>query len=94
MYRRIRDMREDADLLQKDIAGYLQCTQASYSYYELGNRDIPTDVLIRSADFYQTSTDYLLGLTDVKSLIQSRNIKIEGYLCRVVGGFMEKRLKP
>lgn len=47
MYRRIRDMREDADLLQKDVADYLQCTQVSYSHYELGKRDIPTDVLIR-----------------------------------------------
>ena len=66
MYRRIRDLREDADLLQKDIAEYLQCTQVSYSHYELGKRDIPTDVLIRLAVFYKTSTDYLLGLTDVK----------------------------
>ena len=66
MYKRIRDMREDADLLQKDIAKYLQCTQVSYSHYELGKRDIPTDVLIKLAAFYKTSTDYLLGLTDVK----------------------------
>lgn len=67
MYRRIRDMREDADLLQKDLAAYLQCTQVSYSHYELGKRDIPTDVLIRLAEFYGTSTDYLLELTDVKA---------------------------
>ena len=66
MYRRIRDMREDADLLQKDIAKYLQCTQVCYSQYELGKRDIPTEVLIRLADFYDTSTDYLLGRTDTK----------------------------
>ena len=66
MYKRIRDMREDADLLQKDIAKYLQCTQVSYSHYELGKRDIPTDVLIKLAAFYKTSTDYLLGLTEVK----------------------------
>ena len=66
MYRRIRDMREDADLFQKDIAQYLQCTQVCYSQYELGKRDIPTDVLIKLARFYQTSTDYLLGLTDIK----------------------------
>lgn len=66
MHRRIRDLREDADLLQKDVAKYLQCTQVSYSYYELGKRDIPTDVLIRLAMFYKTSTDYLLGLTDIK----------------------------
>lgn len=65
MYRRIRDLREDSDLLQKDIAEYLQCTQVCYSHYELGKRDIPTDVLIKLAAFYKTSTDYLLGLTDV-----------------------------
>ncbi len=65
MYRRIRDLREDHDLLQKDLAAYLQCTQVSYSHYELGKRDIPTDVLIRLASFYKTSVDYLLGITDV-----------------------------
>lgn len=64
MYRRIRDLREDRDLYQKDIAAYLQCTQVCYSHYEMGKRDIPTDVLIKLAAFYQTSTDYLLGLTD------------------------------
>ena len=66
MYRRIRDLREDHDLFQKDIAAYLQCSQVSYSHYELGKRDIPTDVLIKLASFYHTSTDYLLGLTDVR----------------------------
>ncbi len=65
MYRRIRDLREDHDLLQKDLAAYLQCTKVSYSHYELGKRDIPTDVLIRLAFFYKTSVDYLLGITDV-----------------------------
>ena len=66
MYRRLRDLREDADLLQRDLAGYLQCSQVSYSHYELGKRDIPTDVLIKLAAFYQTSTDYLLGLKEVR----------------------------
>ncbi len=66
MYQRIRDLREDNDLLQKELADYLQCTQVSYSHYELGKRDIPTDVLIRLADYYHTSVDYLLGRTDVK----------------------------
>lgn len=66
MYKRIRDMREDADLLQKEVAEYLQCTQVSYSHYELGKRDIPTDVLIKLAVLYKTSTDYLLGLTDMR----------------------------
>ena len=66
MYRRIRDLREDKDLLQKDLAAYLQCSQVCYSSYELGKRDIPTDVLIKLAQFHETSVDYLLGRTDVK----------------------------
>lgn len=64
VYRRIRELREDNDLLQKDIAAYLNCTQVAYSRYELGKRDIPTDVLIALARFYHTSTDYILGLSD------------------------------
>ncbi len=64
MYRRIRDLREDSDLRQKDLAEYLHCTQVCYSQYETGKRDIPTRVLILLAEFYCTSTDYLLGLTD------------------------------
>ena len=52
MYRRIRDLREDSDLLQRDLAEYLQCSQVCYSHYEMGKRDIPTDVLIKLADFY------------------------------------------
>lgn len=64
VYRRLRDLREDRDLLQKDLAEVLQCSQVCYSYYELGKRDIPTEVLIRLAEFYHTSTDYILGITD------------------------------
>ena len=64
MYCRIRDLREDHDLLQKDIAAYLKCTQVCYSNYEMGKRDIPTDVLKALALLYDTSVDYLLGLTD------------------------------
>lgn len=66
MYQRIRDLREDNDLLQKDLAAYLKCSQVCYSNYENGRRDIPTEVLIRLAAFYKTSVDYLLGLTDRK----------------------------
>lgn len=66
MYQRIRDLREDKDLKQKDIAKYLNCSQIGYSHYELGIRDIPTQVLIKLAQFYNTSVDYLLGLTDEK----------------------------
>ncbi len=64
MYRRIRDLREDRDLRQQDMADYLKCTQVCYSNYEMGKRDIPTDILIRLARFHHTSIDYLLGLTD------------------------------
>ena len=64
MYRRIRDLREDRDLLQKDVAALLHCSQVCYSHYELGKRDVPTDVLIALAAYYKTSVDYLLGLTD------------------------------
>lgn len=54
-------MREDRDLSQKDVANYLKCSQVCYSYYEIGKRDIPTDILIKLADFYDVSIDYLLG---------------------------------
>lgn len=64
MYEQIRNLREDRDLLQRDIAEYLNCSQVCYSRYELGTRDIPTDVLIKLADFYKTSVDYLLGMTE------------------------------
>lgn len=60
---RIRDLREDNDLKQKDIADYLNCTQQAYSNYELGTREIPSDTLIKLADFYKTNVDYILGLT-------------------------------
>ena len=64
MYQRIRDLREDMDLKQQTLARYLHCTQTCYSHYELGYHDIPTDVLIKLSQFYDTSVDYLLGLTD------------------------------
>lgn len=64
MYQRLRDLREDRDLKQREIAELLRCSQQVYSNYELGQRDIPTDVLIRLSDFYKVSVDYLLGLTN------------------------------
>lgn len=64
MYNKIRELREDNDLLQKHLAEYLHCSQVAYSLYELGTRDIPTQVLIELAVFYNTSVDYLLGLTN------------------------------
>lgn len=66
MYKRIRDLREDRDLTQKQVAQMLGMSQTGYSKYETGENDIPTAVLIKLADFYNTSTDYLLGRTDKK----------------------------
>ena len=63
MYQRIRDLREDHDLKQRELADYLNCSQRVYSNYELGQRDIPTDILIKLSNFYNVSVDYLLGLT-------------------------------
>ena len=63
---RIRDLREDMDLTQKDIAEYLHIKQNTYSQYENGQRQLPIDSLIALARFYKTSTDYILGLTDEK----------------------------
>lgn len=63
MYHRIRDLREDRDLMQRQLAEFLCCSQQVYSNYELGQRDIPTDVLIKLSAFYNVSVDYLLGLT-------------------------------
>ena len=64
-YPRLRDLREDHDLSQQQVAEYLQMKQPQYSRYERGLRDIPTDILIRLAQLYQTSTDYILGLTSI-----------------------------
>ena len=66
MYERIRNLREDKDLSQQDLADYLNCTQVCYSNYETGRRDIPTQVLIALAEFQHTSVDYLLGRTPEK----------------------------
>lgn len=64
MYQRIRDLREDKDMTQSEIAKILHCSQRVYSNYERGDVDIPTQLLINLADYYNTSVDYLLGLTD------------------------------
>ena len=64
VYKRIRDLREDRDLKQRELAAILSCSQRIYSNYERGDVDIPTAVLIRLADYYGVSTDYLLGRTD------------------------------
>ena len=63
---RIKDLREDHDLTQKQIADYLHIKQNTYCQYETGRRQIPLELLIALAKYYKVSTDYILGLTDVK----------------------------
>lgn len=63
-YKRLRDLREDNDKTQEEIAAYLKIMQPQYQRYESGTRDIPTAMLIALADYYHTSTDYILGRTD------------------------------
>lgn len=65
MRNRIRDLREDNDLSQTQVAKMLGMSQTGYSKYETGENDIPTQVLIKLAKFYNTSVDYILGITDV-----------------------------
>jgi len=64
VYNRIRDLREDHDLTQTQIAKILNMSQTGYSQYEIGRNDIPTRVLIALSKYYNTSVDYLLGITD------------------------------
>ncbi len=64
MYRRIRDLREDRDLSQTQVAQMLGMSQTGYSKYETGENDIPTQILIKLARYYNTSVDYLLGETN------------------------------
>ncbi|MCI1268823.1 MAG: helix-turn-helix domain-containing protein [Ruminococcus sp.] len=66
MYKRIRDLREDSDMTQKQIADILHCSQRVYSDYERGKLDIPTAILIKLADFHSVSVDYILERTDRK----------------------------
>ncbi|WP_027400491.1 helix-turn-helix domain-containing protein [Anaerovorax odorimutans] len=69
MYERIRNLREDKDMTQTQIAAILNCSQRIYSNYERGEVDIPTEILIKLADFHDTSTDYLLNRTNRKNPI-------------------------
>ena len=75
MYNRIRDLREDKDLNQTQVAKILGMSQTGYSKYETGENDIPTDVLIKLADYYNTSIDYLLGQTDCNKRYPKSNSK-------------------
>ena len=63
---KIRDMREDHDLTQQQVAKYLMCDQSLYSKYERGERDVPLRVMLQLAQLYKTSLDYLVGLTEDK----------------------------
>ena len=65
MFKRIRELREDNDLTQKQVAKQLNCSQQVYSNYELGQRDIPTDILIKLSRFYKVSTDYILEISNI-----------------------------
>ena len=64
MFQRIRDLREDHDLTQKQVAAKLNCSQQVYSNYELGQRDIPTDILIKLSSLYDVSIDYILEISN------------------------------
>ena len=70
MYKRIRDLREDKDLTQTQIAKILGMSQTGYSKYETGENDLPTSILIKLADFYNVSVDYILNRTDDSTFIK------------------------
>lgn len=63
-FKRLKDLREDKDLFQRDIAKVLQISQQYYSEYEKGNRTMPIEYLIKLSEFYETSIDYIVGITD------------------------------
>lgn len=67
MFVRIRNLPEDSDLTKKEVAEYLFCDQSLYSKYKRDVRDVPVEIIIKLARFYNTSTDYILGLTDIKN---------------------------
>ncbi len=67
LYRRIRDLREDKDMTQREMGEILMCSQRVYSNYERGELDIPTEILIKLADFHNVSVDYILNRTDKKN---------------------------
>ena len=66
VYRRLKDLREDHDLTQAELAGILNISQRGYSHYETGNNDIPTEILIKLANYYNVSIDYILERTNQK----------------------------
>ncbi|MDR1117047.1 MAG: helix-turn-helix domain-containing protein [Oscillospiraceae bacterium] len=75
MYERIRSLREDKDLTQKQVANHLNCSQRIYSNYERGEVDVPTNILINLADFHNTSIDYILNRTNIKEAYPKEHLK-------------------
>ena len=69
-FQRIQDLRTDADLSQRELSEIPHISQRSYSHYETGSRNIPIEMLIRLANYYDTSIDYLVGRTDRKKMIK------------------------
>ena len=67
---RIRDLREDRDLTQKEVAAYLHCDQSQYSKYERGERPLPLDYAVKLAELYNVSLDYLVGRTDRREALK------------------------
>ena len=75
MYQRIRDLREDNELTQLQVSDYLNMSRTGYNQYETGKNDIPTKILIKLANLYNTSIDYLLGITDEKIPYKRKEVK-------------------
>ena len=73
---RLKDLREDRDLLQKDVAREIGISQRGYSHYETGENNIPNVILVKLAVYYNTSTDYILGLTNIKKPYPRVKVKI------------------
>lgn len=74
MYR-LKEIREDKDLTQKEVSKLLNVSQVAYSYYEIGKRQVPIDLIIKLANYYDTSVDYLLGLTDERKAYSKSILK-------------------
>ncbi|HHT37905.1 MAG TPA: helix-turn-helix transcriptional regulator [Mollicutes bacterium] len=75
--KRLKDLREDHDLTQEQLSKMLNISQRTYSYYETGGRSVPVEIICDLANIYQTSTDYILGLTDNKKDKKKKHLKID-----------------
>ena len=78
MYRRLRSLRENKKLTQKQIAEHLNMSQTGYNQYEIGKNDIPTSILIKLSNFYKVPIDYILGVTDIDTPYERVNKKNKG----------------